>query len=87
MVYHDVMASWTKTMHFISGSNRLMERLNVFGGGRKKAAASEERLVAEIEALERQVRCCVVWFGVSRPRRVGGAGNEVGGGNPRAGSS
>lgn len=58
MVYHEVLAGWTKTMHFISGYNRVMERLNVFGGrgGRKDRAASEERLLAEIEALERKVR-------------------------------
>lgn len=57
MVYHDVMAGWTKTMHLISGSNRLMEKYR-FGGSRgTKAAETEERLVAEIEALERQVRC------------------------------
>eukprot|EP00752_Nemacystus_decipiens_P005134 g4658.t1 len=54
MVYHDVMAGWTKTMHLISGSNRMMEKLNIFGGRGKKAAETEERLVADIEALERQ---------------------------------
>ncbi|CAN0477297.1 unnamed protein product, partial [Ectocarpus sp. 8 AP-2014] len=56
VVYHEVLAGWTKTMHFISGYNRVMERLNVFGGrgGRKDRAASEERLLAEIEALERK---------------------------------
>lgn len=58
LVYHEVLAGWTKAMHFISGSNRFMERLNVFGsrGGRKDKAASEERLLAEIEELERKVR-------------------------------
>ncbi|CAM9186390.1 unnamed protein product [Ectocarpus sp. 6 AP-2014] len=56
VVYHEVLAGWTKTMHFISGYNRVMERLNVFGGrgGRKDSAASEERLLEEIEALERK---------------------------------
>lgn len=63
-MYHDVMAGWTKTMHLISGSNRLMERVNIFGGRGKKAASAEEKLVAEMEALERQVRRGAVWCGV-----------------------
>ena len=54
MVYYDIMADWVKAMHFVSTSNRVMEKLNFLGG--KKKASSEERLVAEIEALERQVR-------------------------------
>eukprot|EP00903_Cladosiphon_okamuranus_P008695 g8331.t1 len=54
MVYQDVMAGWTKTMHLISGSNRLMERINIFGGRGKNAASAEQKLVAEMEALERQ---------------------------------
>lgn len=54
------MAGWTKTMHLISGSNRLMEKVNIFGGRGKNAASAEQRLVAEIEALERQVRCGAV---------------------------
>lgn len=53
MVYHEVMTNWVNTMHFISGSNRAMEKLNIFGGAAKES--SEARLVAEIEALERQV--------------------------------
>lgn len=48
------MFDWVRTMHAVSRSNRLMEKFNVFGGGGK--ASSEERLMAEIEALERQVR-------------------------------
>lgn len=65
LVYHEVMAQWTKTMHFISGSSRMMKklnflgrmmgRLNIFGGGRESKASYEEQLVAEIEALERKV--------------------------------
>ena len=77
MVYHDVMAGWTKTMHLISGSNRLMEKLNIFGGRGKQAASAEERLVAEIEALERQVRCCAVRFR-SRSKRAGTGGGRGG---------
>lgn len=53
MVYHEIMADWVKTMHLISGSNRAMEKLSFFRGSNQ--ASSEERLVAEIEALERQV--------------------------------
>lgn len=53
MVYHEVMMNWVNTMHFISGSNRAMARLNIFGRAAKES--SEARLVAEIEALERQV--------------------------------
>lgn len=56
MVYHEVMADWAKAMHLISGSNRVMEKLNFFGGRGKNKASEEERLVAEIEALERKVR-------------------------------
>ncbi|CAN0115646.1 unnamed protein product [Ascophyllum nodosum] len=51
MVYHEVMVSWVKTMHFISSSNRVISRSNIFGGNVK---TSEARLAAEIEALERQ---------------------------------
>lgn len=54
MVYFDIMADWVKAMHFVSSSNRVMEKLNFLGGSKK--ASSEELLVAEIEALERQVR-------------------------------
>ena len=54
MVYHEVMVSWVKTMHFISSSNRVISRSNIFGGNAK---TSEARLAAEIEALERQVGC------------------------------
>lgn len=54
MVYDEVMADWVKTMNLVSRSNRVMDKLNIFGGSAK--ASSEEGLVAEIEALERKVR-------------------------------
>ena len=53
MVYNEVVLNWVKAMHFVSSSNRVMAKLNFLGGDKK--ASSEERLVAEIEALERQV--------------------------------
>lgn len=55
MVYHEVMAHWVKTMNLVSGSNRFMEKWNPFSGWGKSKTSSEERLVEEMEALERQV--------------------------------
>lgn len=52
MVYFEIMWDWVMTMHFVSGSNRAMDKLKFFGGSKQ---SSEERLVGEIEALERQV--------------------------------
>lgn len=60
MVYPEVMADWVKTMHLISGSNRMMEKLNIFG--RSSATASQERLASEIETLERQVKDTTAQF-------------------------
>lgn len=57
MVYNEIMLDWVKAMHFVSSSNRVMDKLNFLGRGGEKSS-SEERLVAEIEALERQVGRC-----------------------------
>lgn len=54
MVYFENVLDWVIAMNFVSRSNRAMDKLRLFGGSKQ---SSEERLVAEIEALERQVAC------------------------------
>ncbi|CAN0163634.1 unnamed protein product [Scytosiphon promiscuus] len=55
MVYFDVMLDWTKAMHLISRSNRVMEKLSPSRfWSKKEQGSSEERLLEEMEALERQ---------------------------------
>lgn len=65
MVYFEIMWDWVMTMHFVSGSNRAMDKLRFFGGRKQ---SSEERLVGEIEALERQV-CLLFSFCPHRHRQ------------------
>ncbi|CAM9247463.1 unnamed protein product [Pylaiella littoralis] len=79
LVYHEVMADWIKTMNLVSSSNRFMEKWNPFSGRGKNKASSEERLVEEIEALERknhqlQQTMAGAGFGAGEQAAEGGAG-------------
>lgn len=48
-----VLIDWISTMHLVSKSNALMDKINPF----RRRGSQAERTAREIDALEREVRC------------------------------